>query len=109
MPRVVNVLLAVIIATTVTLAAYVSAGTTYAVMAIVTWCIALVGWLGTTARRSHRTPIVFDLYVTTLVALMVLYASNGMRAPALAASGWAPTFRSAREGWRAFHVPRDRR
>lgn len=92
MPRAVNVLLAVIIATTVTLAAYVSAGTAYAVMALVTWCIALVGWLATTARRPDRTPVAFDLYVATLVALMALYASVWRTGAGIGAQSFIATF-----------------
>jgi len=70
--RLVAAVLAVTIAITVTLAAYVYAGRVYALASAVTWCLALGGWLATTRRRADR-PVAFDLYVGTLVALMLLY------------------------------------
>lgn len=77
--RLVALVLAVAIAVTITLAAYVYAGTPYAILAAVTWAAALGGWLRTTFRGSGPTPVAFNLYVATLVALMALYAEQWYR------------------------------
>lgn len=71
--RLVAAVLAVTIAITVTLAAYVYAGALYAIASAATWCLALGGWLATSFRRRGDRPVAFDLYVGTLVALMLLY------------------------------------
>lgn len=77
--RLVAVVLAAAVAITVTLAAYVYAGAPYAVMAIATWCVALGGWLPTTFRRRSQTPVAFNRYIATLVALTALYAEEWYR------------------------------
>lgn len=77
--RLVAVVLAMAIAVTVTLAAYVYAGAPYFIMAIATWCIALAGWLRGTFRPPSRTPVAFNLYIATLVALTALYAEEWYR------------------------------
>lgn len=75
----VAVVLAAAVAITVTLAAYVYAGAPYAVMAVITWCIALGGWLRTSFRHRSHTPVAFTLYIATLVALTALYAEEWYR------------------------------
>jgi len=75
-PRAVDVLLAATIAVTVSLAAFIHEGTSLAVMAVVTFVIAFGGWQWTTSRHRTSTPVTFDLYIATLVALIALYAEQ---------------------------------
>lgn len=77
--RLTALVLAFAIAITMSLAAYVYAGTPYATMALATWALAFGGWMATTFRRRGSQRIEFSLYVGTAVALMVLYSEEWYR------------------------------
>jgi hypothetical protein len=74
--RLIAVVSALAFAISVTLAAYVHAGSPYAAMALVTWLVAVAGWLLSSRYDIGAVPIAFNLYVGTLVALMALYAEE---------------------------------
>jgi hypothetical protein len=74
--RLVAIVLAFALAITVTLAAFVYAGAPWAIMALVTWCLAIGGWLSFDRHPTHDVPVAFNLLVGTLAALMALYAEQ---------------------------------
>lgn len=77
--RLTALVLAIAIATTVTVAAYVYAGAPFATMALATWILAFGGWVATTFRHPGSQRIQFSLYVGTAVALTVLYSEEWYR------------------------------
>src|SRR4029078_7700867 len=68
--------LAVVILVTLDVAAYTYGGAPLAVATTVASALSLSGWMVTTRRRSATDPAAFNLYVATMVSLVVLYAEQ---------------------------------
>jgi hypothetical protein len=77
--RLVASVLALTVTITVTLAAYVYAGAPYVTMALLTSTMALAGWLSTKRAQVADLPVAFNLLISTLVALTVLYGEEWYR------------------------------
>jgi hypothetical protein len=67
---------AVVVLVTLDVAAYVYGGTPLFVTAICTSVVAFAGWMATTYRRPPGAPAALGFYISTLVALMALYAKQ---------------------------------
>lgn len=67
---------AVVVLVTLDVAAYVYVGTPLFVAAIGTSVVAFAGWIATTYRRPASEPAALGFYISTLVALMALYAEQ---------------------------------
>lgn len=68
--------LAVVILITLDVAAYTYGGAPLAVATTMASALSLSGWMVTTRRRSATDPAAFNLYVATVVSLLVLYAEQ---------------------------------
>jgi hypothetical protein len=71
--------LASVILVTLGVAAYTYGGAPLFVTATTASVAAFLGWLGTTYRRPASRPVALELYVATVVALMVLYGEQWYR------------------------------
>ncbi|MEP6992807.1 MAG: hypothetical protein ABJA80_17860 [bacterium] len=74
--QLITLVFALALTVTFTLAAFVYAGAPYAVMALVTSCVAIGGWLRFGRYQVLDAPVAFNFYIGTLVALMMLYSEE---------------------------------